>query len=145
MIGYFDSSVLLSILLDEATKAEADSWWAGSEVRVSSILLKIETITILRRTWDRYRERLDSQWLLRKTRELEEFLSEVNLRIVDEEIERIIFLRKDLSRCRSLDAIHMATAMEWARILPDEDVLLYTYDKNLNALARLMKMATNPL
>jgi hypothetical protein len=36
-----------------------------------------------------------------------------------------------------LDAIHMATAMEWARMLLEEEMVLYTYDKNLNALASL--------
>ncbi len=52
MIAYFDSSVLLAILLDEKAKAEAYSWWSSSEVRVSSILLRIETITVIRLTWE---------------------------------------------------------------------------------------------
>jgi predicted nucleic acid-binding protein len=145
MIAYFDSSVLLAILLDEKTKAEASAWWSGAEVRVSSILLKIETITVLRRTWELHHAILDSNWLARKTNELEEFLCEVNFRIVDEEIERTIFLKNELSRCRSLDAIHMATALQWAQLMPQNDFILYTFDGDLIALAQSLKIKTNPL
>jgi len=143
MIAYFDSSVLLAILLDEKTRAEAYAWWSASEIRVSSILLKIETITVLRRTWERHRDRLESSWLSKNTKVCQEFLAEVNLRIVDEEIENIIFLNNEISQCRSLDAIHMATALNWSRLMPQEDFILYTFDKNLGALAQSMKIKTN--
>ena len=143
MIAYFDSSVLLAILLDEKTKAETYSWWSASEVRVSSILLRIETITVIRRTWERYRARLESGWLTKKTKEYQEFIAEINLRIVDEEIENTIFLNSGFSRCRSLAAIHIATALEWSRLMPQDDFILYTLDKDLGALAQSMKIKTN--
>jgi hypothetical protein len=50
-------------------------------------------------------------WLGKKAKELDEYLDEVNYRIIDEEIERSIYLKKELSKCRSLDAIHIATAL----------------------------------
>lgn len=92
MISYFDSSVLLAILLDEDSKSEAFNFWKKSQIRVSSILLKIETITVLRRTYEQYKTRLVKDWLTIKTKELEEYLCEVNFRIIDDEIEKSIFL-----------------------------------------------------
>jgi hypothetical protein len=40
MVSYFDSSVLLSILLDEEKQAQALSLWKNAQIKVSSILLK---------------------------------------------------------------------------------------------------------
>ena len=52
MLYYFDSSIILAILLDEKRKLEAQELWQKSSTRVSSLLLKLETITVLRRTYE---------------------------------------------------------------------------------------------
>lgn len=145
MLYYFDSSVLLAILLDEKRKASALSLWNTASVRVSSILIKLETITVIRRTFEHNKQKLESSWLTKKSQELEEYLQEVNFRIVDEDIEKIIFLRKELGRCRTLDAIHVATAMEMSEIVPAEEFFFFTFDKEMNKLARSMKFQTNNL
>jgi predicted nucleic acid-binding protein len=71
----------------------------------------LETIVTLRRTYEQNKTKFDNNWSGRKTKELEEYLNEVNYIIIDEEIERIIHLRKELSNCKALDAIHIATAL----------------------------------
>jgi uncharacterized protein with PIN domain len=48
-LSYIDSSFLLAILLDEEKQRTAREYWQNS-IRVSSILLKIEAIIVLRRT-----------------------------------------------------------------------------------------------
>jgi len=143
MISYFDSSVLLAIILDEETKQEAFNFWKKSQIRVSSILLKIETITVLRRTYEQYKRKLPNEWLTIKTKELEEYLCEVNFRIIDEEIEKSIFLRKDMAKCRTLDAIHIATALEFKKIDSSKDFHLYSYDAQMIELAKIYKIRTN--
>ncbi|MDR1950007.1 MAG: PIN domain-containing protein [Spirochaetaceae bacterium] len=97
MLSYFDSSIILSILLNEERQEEAYSLWCNSEIKVSSILLRIETIVTLRRIYEQNKTKFDSNWLGRKTKELEEYLNEVNYIIIDDGIERIIHLRNELS------------------------------------------------
>lgn len=143
MIGYFDSSVLLAILLDENKKHDAHALWKSADIRVSSILLRIETTIVLRRTFSYFRSNLRPDWLTQKAGELEEYLKEVNYRILDEEIEESISLKKDLAKCRALDAIHIATALEFFSIKGNSDFKIFSYDARMLDLAKQYRMATN--
>jgi len=143
MLYYFDSSVILAILLDEQRNKEATALWKDSTVRVSSLLLKLETITVLRRTYAYNRSRLEPSWLARKTNELSGYLQAINFRIIDEEIEKIIFLKKELAKCKTLDAIHIATALEMSKLLPNAAFHLYTFDREMAKLAKLLKLKIN--
>jgi predicted nucleic acid-binding protein len=60
MAAYFDSSVLLAILFNEERQDEAYSYWSNASTKVSSILLKIETIISLRRLYEFNKQKLDS-------------------------------------------------------------------------------------
>ncbi len=73
-VHYFDSSVLLAILLDEKRKASAVDFWNEATVRVSSILMKLEAITVVRRTYEHNKSRLASNWMTAKVQELEEYV-----------------------------------------------------------------------
>jgi predicted nucleic acid-binding protein len=144
MLSYFDSSIILSILLNEKRQEEAYSLWHNSEIKVSSILLRIETIVTLRRAYEQNKTKFDSKWLGRKTKELEEYLNEINYIIVDEEIERIVRLRKELSNCKTLDAIHIATALQY-REIGEENINLYTFDILMHNLAGHFKFRINTI
>ncbi len=143
MLYYFDSSILLAILLDEKRKDEAMDLWNEASIRVSSILLKLETITVLRRTFEHNKTKLESSWFTKKITGLSEYLKEVNFRIIDEDIENIIFLRKEIAKCKTLDAIHIATALEFSSLIPASDFSLYTFDKNMSDLAKSFKFNVN--
>lgn len=145
MLYYFDSSILLAILLDEKRKDIALNLWNEATIKVSSILLKLETITVLRRTFEHNKSRLDSSWITRKINELNEYLMEVNFRIIDEDIEKIIVLRKEIAKCKTLDAIHIATALEFSSLMPTSEFYLYTFDKNMSDLAKSLKFKINKL
>jgi len=145
MLYYFDSSILLAILLDEKRKDIAFDLWNDATIKVSSILLKLETITVLRRTFEHNKTRLESSWITRKINVLNEYLKEVNLRIIDEDIENIIVLRKEIAKCKTLDAIHIATALEFSSLIPTSDFYLYTFDKNMSDLAKSFKFKINKL
>jgi len=144
ILSYFDSSVLLAILLDEERQEEAYSFWQNT-IRVSSILLKIETTIGLRRTYDNNKFKLEDDWLKKKAKILDEYLNEVNYKVVNNQIEREIHSRKELARCRTLDAIHMATALQFRAINNNEEINLYTFDKTMYSLAEYYKFQTNKL
>jgi len=143
MLTYFDSSVLLAILLDEKRKDEALKLWNTANIRVSSILLRLETITVLRRTYEHNKNTLSTVWLSKKTTELNEFLQEVNIRIIDEDIEKIMTLKKEIAKCKTLDAIHISTAIEFSKLVSQKDFMLITFDKEMSNLAKNLKMNIN--
>jgi predicted nucleic acid-binding protein len=144
MLSYFDSSILLSILLNEQRQDEAYLLWKNSEIKVSSILLRIETIVTLRRIYEQNKLRLNENWLGRKTKELEEYLNEINYLVIDDGIERTIYSRKELSNCKTLDAIHVSTALQY-REISEENINLYTFDIPMSTLAKHFKFITNKL
>jgi predicted nucleic acid-binding protein len=144
MLSCFDSSILLSILLNEQRQDEAYLLWKNSEVKVSSILLKIETIVTLRRIYEQNKSKLDENWLERKTKELKEYLNGINYLIIDDRIENAIYLKKELSNCKLLDAIHVSTALQY-REISEENINLYTFDIPMNNLAKHFKFKTNKL
>lgn len=143
MLDYFDSSILLAILLDEKRKNEALDLWNNASIRVSSILLKLETITVLRRTYEHNKTKLSTSWLSKKTSELNEYFQEINIRIIDEDIEKIMFLKKEAGKCKTLDAIHISTAIEFSKLVSQEEFTLNTFDKEMASLAKLLKMNIN--
>jgi predicted nucleic acid-binding protein len=143
-MSYFDSSVVLAILLDESRKWEAYEYWQNSQIRVSSILLRIETNVSLRRIYEHNKKALNEKWLLGKTQILDEYLNEINYLIIGTKIEREIYLRKELSKCRTLDAIHIATAIKFREINNDGDVWIYTFDKTMHELAEHYKFKLPP-
>jgi predicted nucleic acid-binding protein len=145
ILSYFDSSVILTILLEENKKYEAYEYWQNSEIKVSSILLKIETIVTLRRTYENNKNILASNWLTEKTKIWEEYLNEVNYRIIGLKLEKEIYLKKETAKCRTLDAIHIATALKFREINDNKGVTIYTYDKMMHELAEHYKFKTNLL
>jgi predicted nucleic acid-binding protein len=75
---------------------------------------------------------------------LDEYLNAVNYRIIGTKIEREMYLKKELSKCRSLDAIHIATALKF-REMNNVDIILYTFDKTMHELAEHYRFKTNKL
>ena len=146
MYHYFDSSFLLSILMHDENYTEAKSTWDSSDYRFSSILLKIETLTVLRRTYNHNKSKLPENWIEEKENEYQNLIEEISIRIIDQEIYNTIELKKQLSKCRSLDAIHIATALEFETLETSENKFtLCTYDKNMHSVAREIGMNVFPL
>ena len=146
MYHYFDSSFLLSILMHDENYIEAKNTWDGSGNRFSSILLKIETLTVLRRTYNHNKSKLPENWIELKETEYQNLIEEISIRIIDQEIYNTIELKKQLSKCRSLDAIHIATALEFETLeTPENRFTLCTYDKNMHSVAKEIGMHVFPL
>jgi predicted nucleic acid-binding protein len=143
ILSYFDSSDLLAIVQDESKKIEAYEYWHNAKIRCSSILLKIETIVSLRRTYEHNKAKLPQDWLEEKTKILQEYLNEVTYHVVNEKIEREILMRKELSYCRALDAIHIATALRFREMENADAVYIYTFDDRMKTLAELFHFKVN--
>jgi predicted nucleic acid-binding protein len=142
MYGYFDSSFLLTILLGEINQNEALNVWKNTEVRFGSILLKIETNIVLRRYYSHYQKELSKEWIQEHQQILENMLEEVNLRTIDEDIYKTIMLKKELDHCRTLDAIHLATALEFQTVLGINNLCVYTYDEQMKETCKLLSLNT---
>jgi predicted nucleic acid-binding protein len=144
MVIYIDSSFLLNIIFEEENSEISKTIWKDHDYRVSSILLESECLVTVRRFYKNNRNNLESNWLLLKEKELYELLEEVNVRIVDEKIIEYIKLKSELSNCRTLDAIHMATGLEFKDNLA-VDVKVCTYDEKMRRLARTMNLPVLPI
>lgn len=78
-----------------------------------------------------------------KEKELYNLLEEVNIRILDENITEYIKLKKELSKCRTLDAIHMATVLEFKDNI-EADIKVCTRDERMKKLASKMHFIVLP-
>lgn len=144
MVIYIDSSFLLSIIFEEDNIEISKQIWKDCDYRVSSILLNSECLVTLRRFHHNNKKNLDKNWLSLKEKELSDLLAEVNTRSVDDDIIEYIKLKKELSDCRTLDAMHLATGLEFRDNLGIE-VKICTYDKRMRKLAGKLNFPTLPI
>lgn len=123
---YLDSSALVKLIVEEPESSALDAWLKQEHVQaVSSDLGRTETIRAVRRRRSAWmveaRSRLDSVTWSRITKDI---------------VERAALL--DPPGLRSLDAIHLATALDLAGDLDG----LVTYDDRLADAARTVGIAT---
>jgi predicted nucleic acid-binding protein len=141
MISYIDSSVILSIIFQEATLENSIEIWKKSEIRVSSILLEAECKISIKRTYFHNKKKLGQLWKERKLFELEKLFEEINLKNVDSATIENLNKEDALSGCRTLDALHLSTAIEIQKEL-GEDLFIFSYDKELNKVAKQLGFIT---
>lgn len=129
MIAYVETSILLRLVLRQpGTLAE----WAAIERGVSSALIQVECL----RTIDRLRlaSRLDDEAVAAR-REAIYRLTE-GLEIVEPTLPVLRRAGQPLPvALRTLDAIHLATAMLW-RELRGQDLVMATHDRALGLAAQ---------
>ena len=65
---------------------------------------------------------------------LEQFFSGINFKFIDQSIEEVIRKNANLALCRSLDAIHLATALYFRPHL-DEELCICSLDRRLREFA----------
>ena len=143
MALYIDSSFLLAILLEKKKERSYIRAWKKIRPRVASISLEAECVVTLRRTHRHSSRHLPSDWLQRKEAQLKELLAEVSLRTVDRAIIRQIRTKKDLCECRTLDALHLATALEFKKN-SDESIAIGTLDQEMRKLSEKLGFGVYP-
>lgn len=129
MPTYFDASVVVSLVKKNPGSERAASLWLAEPRRVSSSLLAVECVTAIRRGGAAgWAPALDAE------PRLELILGEVTLKQLDDEIVEIVRRTPALARCRSLDAVHLATALHFAD-RSDEPFALATFDARMAEVA----------
>ena len=131
MPAYFDSSVLLSLLVGDDSAPRARSLWHEETERVSSALLQIECATVLRRlprAGVSDADRREAEW------RLDAALEEVTIKPLDEEIAAIVRDTPALGGCRALDAAHLATAL-YFRDAAAPELVVCTFDSRMAEVA----------
>ena len=140
---YIDSSFLLSLLLEQKIKEEEIIIWKNHTTRLSSFLLEIECLVALRRIYGDNFESLPKKWLKTKENELKEFINEISVKKIDNSILEIIEFKMELSECRTLDAIHVGTALLFAEH-SSEPIYMCSYDKRVRDISSNLNMFLLP-
>ena len=141
MVVYIDSSVILSIIFQEKNLENSKEIWKKSEIRVSSILLEAECKITIKRTYNHNIKKLNTSWKNNKLEELDKILEEINFKNIDSSTMEIMSNEDLLSGCRTLDALHLSTALEFRKDIGD-DLLIFSYDNEFNKIAQLLNFRT---
>lgn len=142
-VGYFDSSVLIAMLLKEARSEQAGKLWAQQEARVSSLLLSAECWVTMRRHFLRLGTESSASWLEERGEFLQAALGGMELKRTDEEILELIRKEPRLAECRTLDAIHLATALLFKSRM-GEGFALVSFDQKMRETAGRLGLSLLP-
>ncbi len=135
MALYYDSSLILSAILEEERDFDLAAAWDNVTVRLSSNLLQIECIIGIRRAGGILNLSPDDEWIGRRTDLLDRYFDGIHFKIMDSSIEQIIRGNPAIAHCRSLDAVHIATALYFKPNL-DEPLRMGSVDQRLRKSAR---------
>lgn len=136
MVAYVDSSLVLRhILLGEVALAQA----LALPGPFSSELLEIECRRVLHRC--RLAGELDDTTLVVAAGRLEEVLAGLDLLELSGPIKRRAMDSFPVS-VKTLDALHLATALEWRTRSGGEELLVFSLDRGLNLCARALGFGT---
>lgn len=141
--AYFDSSALLSILLQETKADTAADLWDKFTQRVSSILLNAECLIGLRGYFARNRLPMDAAWLAERSEFLSGALTSVQIMPVDGRILEIMKARTELADCKTMDALHLATALHFST-KGDEELVVVSLDERMRQTAKKLKLEVLP-
>lgn len=142
MVCYIDSSFLLSAILEERSKAE-HAVWEDAAQRLSSDLLRFECAIAMRRAAALQPADTAPEWLRERMKALDRVFRSITFKAIDESVERIVRQEQRFEGCRTLDAIHVATAMFLAPHA-ESPLTICTFDRRLWETARGVGLAVWP-
>jgi predicted nucleic acid-binding protein len=143
MVRYFDSSAVLSGLLEEKDHPALPGLWNRADGRLSSSLLKIECVVAVRRAALLRGLGADDTWAADRLDLLTGFLDALDFKAIDDSIEEIIRLTPALADCRTLDAIHVATALHFKPYV-EGSLEIVTLDRRMKHLAMKLGFQVQP-
>jgi len=143
MVRYFDSSVILARLLGQKHDPAIAELWRSASERLSSSLLRIECLVGVRRAAAMQSAPVDNRWIRTRVTALDRVFGGLNFKAVDRSIEEIVRKTSALAECRTLDAIHLATALHF-RPFVQGALELVTLDRRMKNLARRLGLTVQP-
>jgi len=139
MAAYYDASVILAIVLGEGDRDMLLGAWNAEHTRVSSLLIRPECFVSIRRIASWARDGSPDEPPLASVDDnlatVADYLEKVECKPLDATIADLVQSDRRLARCRTLDAIHAATAL-WFQPHMDEPLRICSLDFRLRALAR---------
>lgn len=143
MATYFDSSAVLEVLLDGPRAGTVATAWDEDPVRMTSVLLEAECVVVLRRAARRVRVAIDGPAVRRRLAALDDYLAAMVVRDIDREVLDVVRRTPSLADMRSLDALHLATALLFRQHL-EEPLRVCVLDERLRRLASAHEFAIVP-
>jgi len=132
MVAYLDSSVLLRhLLLGETTLYHVQAF----PRLVSSELLEIECRRVLLRC--RTEAQLDDETYVEATKRLDAVLKSIDLLELDATVKKRAMEAFPL-HVKTLDALHLASALQLLAEEPAEGITVFSHDRTLNLCARAL-------
>lgn len=141
MFSYIDTSLVLSILFEEDTLEESISLLNASKSKFSSTITIAECYNNLNKVKLMNPSQKIELWYSTKVKELEKILSIFNFKVYDKDIVNLIKTNINLSGSKTLDSIHLATAM-YIKIKTDSEIKILSYDKKMNRIGKKMGLET---
>jgi predicted nucleic acid-binding protein len=117
--------------------------WLSADERLCSSLLRIECIVAIRRAALRQGGTAEDAWVQERLGLLSDVLDELNFKPVDSAIEEIIRGAPALADCKTLDTIHVATALHF-RTFVDGNFEVVTLDRKMRQLAAKLGFVVQP-
>lgn len=144
MIAYFDSSAVLAFLMQQAEGESVRDIWVEQPIRVSSVLLKAECFINLRRNAARLPASQSREWLHQRLALLASCVEEITLADVDGSVLAVLESEGKLLDCRTLDALHLATALRFSAKV-DDGLVVVTLDERMRRTAEKLKLEVFPV
>lgn len=141
MFSYVDTSLVLSILFEEDTMEESISLLDNSKSKFSSTITIAECYNNLNKVKVSNVSQKMEIWYSTKVKELEKILSLLNFKVYDKDIVILIKTNINLSGCKTLDSIHLATAM-YIKMKTDSEIKILSYDKKMNKVGKKIGLET---
>jgi predicted transcriptional regulator len=142
-IDYIESSIFLSLLFEDDFYEKAVKIWNSDNYKITSILSSIESTIVLRRYYFHNKEKLNTKWLSKNETKLREYLSECYQLNIDEDIDKIIHAKKQIADCRSLDGIHVGSALYFKNLVSNTSIIMNSFDKRINLVANSLGIKTH--
>lgn len=134
MALYIDTSFLLNIVYSENGFEKNLEKINKSNNLFSSILIEIEAYRSLNYTFNQNKKYLNNTWYQDTHNFIEKLITNINLKNLDAEIKNEFKKQKNISELKSLDAIHLSTAL-YIRRLISEDLVFCSLDEKLIEVA----------
>jgi hypothetical protein len=141
-IDYIESSIFLSLIFEDDFYEKAVIIWNSENYKITSILSSIESTIVLRRYYFHNKGKLSPKWLSKNETKLREYLHECYQLYIDEDIDKIILAKKQIADCRSLDGIHVGSALYFKNIVPNSIIIMNSFDKRINLVASSLGIET---
>ena len=135
MFSYIDSSLILSILFEETSEKLSAELWKKRKNKFTSSLTQAEIYNNLYRAHKKIHSKHRDLWFNDRKEIAKILLSEIDQKKLDDSIFEIIKSNEILNDCKTLDSLHLATALSF-KFNIDESVEILSYDRNMNNVAR---------